>query len=193
MVCTVVDTGFAVEVEGFAVEVEGFVAEVEGFVAEVEGFVASVAVVEEEFVEVFILDDGAVVPGEFSEATVDVTAEVSDVLSALSVLSAEAEELLSLSDEELISSLPEEALLFSLSEEESLSTVEASDIADEEEEVSDAGLEPFSALQPHAEVISAAHRASKIIRFFMFLSFCLRFNVTLQDFVFDYTAIILQM
>ena len=131
--------GFAVEVEGFAVEVEGFVAEVEGFAVEVEGFAASVAVVEAEFVEVFILDDGAVVPGEFSEWAVDVTAEVSDVLSARSVLSAEAEELLSLSDEELISSLPEEALLFSLSEEESLSTVEASDIADEEEEVSDDG------------------------------------------------------
>lgn len=108
----------------------GFVAEVEGFAVEVEGFVASVAVVEEEFVEVFILDDEAVVPGEFSEAAVDVTAEVSDVLSARSVLSAEAEELLSFSDEELISSLPEE---------ESLSTVEASDIADEEEEVSDDG------------------------------------------------------
>ena len=117
----------------------GFVAEVEGFAVEVEGFIASVAVVEAEFVEVFILDDGAVVPGEFSEWAVDVTAEVSDVLSTRSVLSAEAEELLSLSDEELISSLPEEALLFSLSEEESLSTVEASDIADEEEEVSDDG------------------------------------------------------
>lgn len=139
MVCTVVDTGFAVEVEGFAVEVEGFVAEVEGFAVEVEGFIASVAVVEEEFVEVFILDDGAVVPGEFSEAAVDVTAEVSDVLSARSVLSAEAEELLSLSDEELISSLPEEALLSSLSEEESLSIADASDIADEEEEISDDG------------------------------------------------------
>lgn len=49
MVCTVVDTGFVAEVEGFAVEVEGFV--------------ALVAVVEEEFVEVFILDDEVVVPG----------------------------------------------------------------------------------------------------------------------------------
>lgn len=69
-----VDTGFVAEVEGFAVEVEGFAVEVEGFVVEVEGFVASVAVVEEEFVDVFILDDEAVVPGEFSEAAVDVTA-----------------------------------------------------------------------------------------------------------------------
>lgn len=80
--------------------------------------------------------------------------------------------------------LPEEAV--------SCDTVSAEDTAEAVVELS-ADNVPLSALQPHAEVISAAHRASKIIRFFMFLSFCLRYNVTLQDFVFDYTAIILQM
>ena len=80
--------------------------------------------------------------------------------------------------------LPEEAV--------SCDTVSAEDTAEAVDELS-ADNVPLSALQPQAEVISAAHRASKIICFFMFLSFCLRYNVILQDFVFDYTAIILQM
>ena len=132
----------------------------------------------------------------------DVSEEASDELFCLSELSADELFCLSeLSDDELFCSselvlsevsdevsedepLPEEAV--------SCDTVSAEDTAEAVDELS-ADNVPLSALQPHAEVISAAHRASKIIRFFMFLSFCLRYNVTLQDFVFDYTAIILQM
>ena len=114
----------------------------------------------------------------------DVSEEASDELFCLSELSADELFCLSeLSDDELFC-LSEEAV--------SCDTVSAEDTAEAVDELS-ADNVPLSALQPHAEVISAAHRASKIIRFFMFLSFCLRYNVTLQDFVFDYTAIILQM
>ena len=143
----------------------------------------------------------------------DVSEEASDELFCLSELSADELFCLSeLSDDELfcLSELSDDELFCSselvlsevsdeVSEDEPLpeeavscDTVSAEDTAEAVDELS-ADNVPLSALQPHAEVISAAHRASKIIRFFMFLSFCLRYNVTLQDFVFDYTAIILQM
>ena len=121
----------------------------------------------------------------------DVSEEASDELFCLSELSDDelfcsSELVLSEVSDEVSEDepLPEEAV--------SCDTVSAEDTAEAVDELS-ADNVPLSALQPHAEVISAAHRASKIIRFFMFLSFCLRYNVTLQDFVFDYTAIILQM
>ena len=120
----------------------------------------------------------------------DVSEEASDELFCLSELSADELFCLSeLSDDELFCSselvlsevsdevsedepLPEEAV--------SCDTVSAEDTAEAVDELS-ADNVPLSALQPQAEVISAAHRASKIICFFMFLSFCLRYNVTLQD------------
>lgn len=98
------------------------------------GFVVSVRllvvllVVPAGFVEALVLcDDEAVVPGVLSGAVDEVPAEVSDVLSALLVLSVEVEEvLLSLSEEEPLSA-------------DESAVPEASDISDEDKEVSDVG------------------------------------------------------
>lgn len=119
----------------------------------------------------------------------DVSEEASDELFCLSELSADelfcsSELVLSEVSDEVSEDepLPEEAV--------SCDTVSAEDTAEAVDELS-ADNVPLSALQPQADMISAAHSTREMIRFFMFLSFCLRYNVTLQDFVFDYTKIIL--
>ena len=69
MVCTVVDTGFVVSAGLFVVLLAVVVAGSDEVLA--------------------LVEDEAVVPGVLSGAVVEVAAEVSDVLSALSVLSVE--------------------------------------------------------------------------------------------------------
>lgn len=69
MVCTVVDTGFVVSAGLFVV------------------LLAVVGAGSDEVLA--LVEDEAVVPGVLSGAVVEVAAEVSDVLSALSVLSVE--------------------------------------------------------------------------------------------------------
>ena len=130
----------------------------------------------------------------------DVSEEVSDELFCLSELSADGLSCLSeLSDDELF--CPSELVLSEasdeVSEDEPLSeeavscdTVSAEDTVEADDELS-TDMVLLSALQPQADIMTAAHKIREMIRFFMFLSFCLRFNVTLQDFVFDYIMIIL--
>lgn len=97
----------------------------------------------------------------------DVSEEASDELFCLSELSADelsclSELVLSEASDEVSEDepLPEEAV--------SCDTVSAEDTADDKDELS-ADNVPLSALQPQADIISAAHSNREMIRFFIFL------------------------
>lgn len=113
----------------------------------------------------------------------DVSKEASDELFCLSELSADELFCLSeLSDDELFCSselvLSEASDEVSedepLSEELSCDAVSAEDTAEADDELS-ADNVPLSALQPQADIITAAHKIREMIRFFIFL-FLLHFR-----------------
>ena len=97
----------------------------------------------------------------------DVSEEVPDELFCLSELSADELSCLSelLEDELFCSS---ELVLSEASDEVSCDAVSAEDAAEADDELS-ADNVPLSALQPQADIITAAHKIREMMRFFIFL------------------------
>ena len=99
----------------------------------------------------------------------DVSEEASDELFCLSELSADELFCLSeLSDDELF--CLSELVLSEVSEEEvSCDAVSAEDAAEAADDELSADNVPLSALQPQADIITAAHKIREMMRFFIFL------------------------
>ena len=98
----------------------------------------------------------------------DVSEEASDELFCLSELSADELFCLSeLSDDELF--CLSELVLSEASDEVSCDAVSAEDAAEAADDELSADNVPLSALQPQADIITAAHKIREMMRFFIFL------------------------